>query len=201
MRRYKDSESEEGIILKLTPFRERDMMVSLLSRHTGRESLLWRGARNKQDGSVSLDIGDIARFEISRAISGPAVLSKVTSVQSPHTVRTNLDSMSLLALLIEICDRTIPEHLPDGTEIFELISLGIRGLCETTERKQSLRVITLTLGSLGKILGCINVQDVGDPSAKSLLLILHSFEQYIGKPLLTRSSVEEVLRGLKAAGA
>lgn len=198
MRRYKDSQSEEGIILRLTPFRERDMMVSLLSQHSGKESLLWRSARNKQDGSLPLDLGDIARFEVSRAVSGPAILSKIISIQSPHSARTNFDSMALLSLLIEICDQTIPEHLPDSTEIFELLSLGIRGLGETTDLKQSLRVVTLTLGSLGKILGCINFQELGEPSAKSLLQILVSFEQFIGKKLLTRSSVEEVLRGLKA---
>ena len=196
MRRYHDSTPEEGLILRLTPFRERDMMVSLLSEHSGKDSLLWRAARDKSTGGVMLDIGDIVRLEVSRAASGPSILSKINSISSPQAARKNFDSMTLLSLLIEIADRTIPEHVPDGTELYDIVSLGVKALNEQPTQKEALRAVTLTLGTLGNLLGCISNNDLKEPSSKMLRLIIHQFEMFIGKPLNTRSSVEEILRGL-----
>lgn len=171
-------------MLRVNPYRDSKVMLSILFKDGGKKS--FSGAKK-----FGLDMGDIANFEITNS-KGKEILTGVSSLNSPLSIRSNYQALILLGSICEICERTTDGF--DSEDLFEVFKLGRAALSEAKELKQLLKGYMLTISGIGVKLGISNGLEV--PSKNSLLKLLDKIEHFIGKQLYSRKNIESLLYDL-----
>lgn len=173
----------EGIVLRVNPYGESKVMLSILFKDGGKKSL--SGSKK-----LGLDMGDSGNFEVTNT-KGRELVTGVTGLSSPLSIRKSYPSLILLSSVCEVCERTTKE----SEDLFEVLLLGKTALSEAKGLKELLRAYTLTLSGIAVNLGISNPID--SPTKNALLRLLDTFEQFIGKQLHSRSNVEALLDDLE----
>ncbi|GEM_PF-5862563 len=175
----------EGIVLRVNPYRDSKVMLSILFKDGGKKSL--SGPKK-----LGLDMGDLGNFEVTSS-KGNETVTGITGLKSPRNVRTNYAALILLGSICEICERATEGS--DSEDLFEVLKLGKTALSEAKKLKDLLKAYVLTISGIGVHLGISNGLEV--PSKKTLLGLLDKIEEFIGKKLYSRPNVESLLDDLE----
>lgn len=170
-------------MLRVNPYGESKVMLSILFKEVGKKSL--SGSKK-----LGLDMGDSANFEVTKS-KGKEIITGITALSSPLSIRRSYPSLILLSSICEICERATKE----SEDLYDVLMLGKAALAEASGLKELFRAYTLTLSGLGVNLGISNPIQV--PTKSALLNLLDIFEQFIGKQLHSRSNVEALLDDLE----
>lgn len=193
--------SVSAIVLRARPYRDSDLMAQILTPTLGKISVIGRHARgSKKRFPSSLDIFDRGVARIAKERGGFLSVKEFTHSRSLVTVRSDLDKLSLASLLCESFDLIIQEQSGEHgqLEIFEVLDLALNAIDEANEPRQALRATTLALSSLTKHEGIIDLS-AHQPGSRLLNAALNSIENFTERKLLTRSTVEQILKRLSAA--
>lgn len=196
MRRYEEPVFDEGIILKLTQYREKDIIYHALLKEKGRISLLMKGARGKKGQGLALDLGDIASMELVEGQPGFVILQNYKLTLLYKRIRESLESLELLSLLVEVADKlTVDGH--ESRTLFEPLSLGLRALEESVTLQEKLKASFLTLRAFTSLQGFLPENDCEIPSIKNFSHLLHRIENQLSAPIKSKPMLEEMFLALK----
>lgn len=118
----------DALVLRLTPFREADVVVHLLTREAGTLSVLARGARKsmKRFGGA-LDYFCLIRAEIRPARHGMGALLGVELLGSYEAVRNDVERYYVGCHFLDVARRGTREGDP-APELFSLLSACLETL-------------------------------------------------------------------------
>jgi hypothetical protein len=188
-----------AIVLRARPFRESDLMAHLLTPSMGKISAIARHARgSRKRFPSSLDLFDRGTARLTREKNGALNIKEFTPSHSLVKLRSDLDKLTLASLLCEAFDLVLQENTgEDSSEIFEILDLSLNAIDEAAELKTALRATLLGIVSITKKEGIIDLS-TSAPGSRTLSIALESIERFCERKLLTRSSVEPIVRRLAA---
>jgi recombinational DNA repair protein (RecF pathway) len=189
-----------AIVLRARPFRDSDLMAHLLTPSMGKISAIARHARgSRKRFPSSLDLFDRGTARLTREKNGALSVKEFTPSHSLVKLRSDLDKLTLASLLCEVFDLTIQENTgEDSGEIFEILDLSLNAIDEAAELKTALRATLVAVVSIAKREGIIDLS-TSAPGSRTLSIALDSIERFCERKLLTKSSLEPIVRRLAAA--
>ncbi len=106
---------EDGLVLKVYPFKDKDLVVSVLLRNGKKRSLFLRGAKNNQKAFRDpIDHAHLFTFCYSprrSTLANRLISSSEWNCQwAPSSIRHNVDAYYLTCLFIDCIDRAAMEH-------------------------------------------------------------------------------------------
>lgn len=183
-----------AIVLKVHPFKESDLITHLLTPDLGRISAIARHARgSKKRFPASIDLFDRGTATISREKNGSLGLKNFTPVHSLTKVRTDLDKLSLVSLILEAFEFVVIEGDSSGAqELFELLDLSLNAVDEADSVNTSLRATCIAISKLVSVAGIYDGEQIA-PSRNVLYAMLRAIEEFTGRKLKSREMVEDVV--------
>ncbi len=187
-----------GIILRSYPSRESDLVLRVLTKETGKISLLAKYARKsrKKHGS-SFDILDRGKFEIREGKGSLTLVESFIPEGGFRRIREDLNKITIASAVLECADILVHEESEPSSEPYEVVDLALRAIEEAIELKETLKSCFLAVGHLLHIAGFGTDDSAETPSAKRLMSLLLSVEQNGERKLETKSAVLEILESLK----
>ncbi|NTU59696.1 MAG: DNA repair protein RecO [Deltaproteobacteria bacterium] len=140
----------DALVLRLTPFREADAVVHLLTREAGTLAVMARGARKSQKRfGGALDYFCLVRAEIRPARQGMGALLGVELLRAFEAVRSDVDRYYAGCHFLEVARRGAREGDP-APELFALLEAGLDALDRGAHRESVVRTFQVrALGCLG----------------------------------------------------
>jgi DNA repair protein RecO len=181
-----------ALVLRITPYRDSDLMAHLLTPSLGKLSAIARHARgSRKRFPSSLDLFDRGNARLTVEKSGAVGVKEFSPSHSLKRVRDNLDKLTLASLMCEAFDLILQEDGGDAgsPEIFEILDLSLNALDEASGAKECLRATYIALTSLTKRAGIVDLTSM-PPSSKALTHLMRSIETFCERPLMTRSSLD-----------
>jgi recombinational DNA repair protein (RecF pathway) len=104
----------EGLIIKKTPFKERDLIVHLLLRSGRKISIIFHGGQGggKKKKSSILELGHMIWIELSRSKSTSSIYRarEWGALWTSKNIRKNYNAFSLMCFYLEIIGKVAPEE-------------------------------------------------------------------------------------------
>lgn len=133
-------ERELCFVLKTLPFRERDLILNLLTETRGRISAIARNGVQSRRFGGSLDLFSCSEFDLEpKAIriaeAGEEALFGLKTAQiryAPRTLSASFEKLSAASCLNELLQKMLPVQKP-APEVFKLYSNTLVGLEESEE--------------------------------------------------------------------
>lgn len=122
---------EPGIVLRVTPLRETDLLVRILTQHRGKISAVAKGARrSKRRFMGGLDIFDCGVFECATPKRDDSLLALngLDGREMWLNLRQDFTRLTLASLCLEITDDFAPEADRDGSKLFGPLYLCLRNI-------------------------------------------------------------------------
>lgn len=105
--------TDEGLVLKIQPYQENDLLVSVYFKCYGKISMLARGARKpKSKNASSLMPGMYSEF-VFILKEGLSRLMKASPVKIFRYLEGNLEAMACAQLMMEYLYRSVPDRQPN----------------------------------------------------------------------------------------
>lgn len=189
--------SVPALVLRITPYRDSDIIAHLLTPSLGKISAIARHARHSRKRfPSSLDLFDRGTARLSRERNGAFGVKEFTPSHSLKRIRDNLDKLTLASLLCETFDLLLHEQSGDDLrEVFEILDLSLNAIDEATDLKGSLRAVYVALASLTRHAGIIDLAEA-PPGSKALATLLDAIERFTERRLATRSALDPMLKKL-----
>ena len=143
-------ELDLAFVLRLVPYRDADLVVTLLTQHHGLISLMARGARKSQKRfSGALDYLTLIRATFKKPRSGMGTLTAAESARSYEKIRGDLAGYHLAMHFFEVT-RLATREGDDANEPFLLLGHLLTLLERGGDRTSALRIFHLkTISHLG----------------------------------------------------
>lgn len=193
----------EGIVIKLHPYRDADMILKVLTYSHGKLSILARGSRNEGSRHKHhFDLLDRGIFELKAGRGSLFSLSFFRSGKGFLDIRRSLDKLAIASLILESFDHLIPESRPqddcdDSEDYFNCLQLGLEALNNSSELKESLKSAFLSIDFALERSGYGSFSQEHQPSSKSLMLLIEKVEQVTERELLSKRTIIELIRSLQ----
>jgi recombinational DNA repair protein (RecF pathway) len=188
-----------AIVLRVTPFRESDLIGHLLTPSMGKISVIARHARgSRKRFPSSLDLFDRGSARLTVEKSGALGVKEFSPSHSLVRIRHDLDKLTLASLLCEAFDLVVPEHGGHATpHLFEILDLSLNAVDEAADVRGCLRATFIALASLTQDSGIADVSTV-TPGSRALAGLLDTIERFCERRLMTRSALGPIIK--RAAG-
>ena len=187
----------DGIVIRTYPCGEADLVVRLMTKGRGKLALYAKSARKSQKRFGSgVDLFDSGSFKYSIRESTPDSLGMIEEyIPAPRfrALRDSFEKLSVASLLCECCDLLTPEQGHAEDEIFEALQLGLRAIEEAEDLKEALRGCYLAIYGMASSAGVVVLEEAPAPSRNSLLKLISTVSRYAERPVMTKSSVLELL--------
>jgi DNA repair protein RecO (recombination protein O) len=189
-----------ALVLRITPYRDSDIIAHILTPSLGKLSVLARHARgSRKRFPSSLDLFDRGSARLTRERNGAFGLKEFTPSHSLKRVRDDLDKLTLASLLCETFDLLLHEESgEDSQQVFEILDLSLNAIDEASDLKGCLRAVYVALSSLTRHAGIIDLADA-PPGSKALATLLDAIERFTERRLATRSTLGPMLKKISAS--
>lgn len=145
------SVGEPAIVLRTAPYRDNDLVVTLLTKNQGKLAAIARGARNsKKRFAGGIEVFDCANFEISPARNNRLAALTGRSRYHPWTgLRENYERFVAASLCVEVVDHMSIEGDPEGSSLFAPLFHALAKIEGSSSRVESSAVaVYLVLNAL-----------------------------------------------------
>lgn len=192
--------SFEGIIIKLHPSGEADLVLRIVRAEGDKLAVLAKSARrSKRRFGSSFDLFDRGRFELNRGRGALPLVHSFIPGPAWRAVRTDLDRFVAASVLCESVDALLPEGVvPESDASYTTLVDGLQAIEEARDTKEALRALYLAAAHLLSLAGFLDEELAGSPSAHHLRRILDGIERASERPLSSRASLELTLEHLKS---
>lgn len=104
---------ERGLVLRATPYKDADLMLTLLTECSGKLSVMARGARRK-GSRVGAAVEPLAFSEFTLYSNGNSfTLNEAEPIELFYNLRTDLDALTLGNYFAEVADRAADSEFAD----------------------------------------------------------------------------------------
>ena len=129
-----------GIIIRMTPYSDRDLVLKVLSPERGKLALFARGARtNRKRFAASFDLFDTGSFSVKQGRSTMLLVDSFMPTPSFKTLRTDLEKLTMASLLCECFDLLNPEDGGKSEDVYNILALGLRAIDQASSVREALR--------------------------------------------------------------
>jgi recombinational DNA repair protein (RecF pathway) len=121
--------SEHGIVLRIHPCREADLIVSLLTRSRGKISALARNAKSSKKRFLGgIDYFDCGTFQLKDKRRGSIAysLEEISSREPWPGLRQNMTNLSCASFCLEVVNELTVEEDEEGSRLFRPLFLTLR---------------------------------------------------------------------------
>lgn len=186
-----------ALVLRITPYRDSDIIAHILTPSLGKISVMARHARgSRKRFPSSLDLFDRGSARLTRERNGALGVKEFTPSHSLKHVRNDLDKLTLASLLCETFDLLLHEESGDDSQqVFEILDLSLNAIDEAPDLKGSLRAVYVALSSLTRHAGIIDLAEA-PAGSKALTTLLDAVERFTERRLATRSALGPMLKKL-----
>jgi DNA repair protein RecO (recombination protein O) len=193
--------SFEGIIIKMHPSGEADLVLRVLRAEGDKLSLLAKNARrSKRRFGSSFDLFDRGRFETGRGRGTLLLVQSFIPGVAWRTMRADLDRYISASVLCETADYLVPEGVePDSSASYTTVIDGLQAIEEAADSREALRAVYLAVANLLSIAGFLDQTLAQTPSANFLRRLLDNVEEITERKLQSRESLEQIIKGLKSS--
>ncbi|MCB0335019.1 MAG: DNA repair protein RecO [Bdellovibrionales bacterium] len=186
-----------GIILRSTPYKENDLILTILSESLGKLSAYQRAA--KRGKSSTCELFDCGRFELKPNARGLSRLSHFLPRNSFPGLRRSLESITAASFTCEVFDFIIPEQdEADASAMYQLLYQGLTDIAQAPDARQLLRVVFSSAKDLLTHAGLLDGNDSLAPSSKNLHSLIGIVENFSERRLKSSSTIFELIQQLKA---
>lgn len=185
-----DSINSEAIVLRTFPYGEADLVLRLLCKGHGKTSAMAKGAKSsKRRYSNRFDIFDHGTFTLHFGRGSMPSVNGYTPGIGLRQLREDLAKLSAASLLCESCDALIPDDAHDSDAFFECLLAGLLALNACADVRETLRTCFLSSGQILVNAGYLDPQELGAPSSKGLLKLIHAVETHSERELLSKAQI------------
>jgi DNA repair protein RecO (recombination protein O) len=104
----------EAIVIKKTPAREHDYLVTLYSREQGKMSALAKGAMKSHSvQGLQLDPGNVVHCELVPGRTGMAIMTGTQAVNCFSGLKSTPASWAAAQFFLQVVDTAVFDHEPD----------------------------------------------------------------------------------------
>ncbi len=197
--------TDRAIVLRTTPLKESDLMISFLSARHGKISGIAKGARNSKRRFLGgIEVFDTGEFSLAKGRnrdSGPYLVNSLSERELWPRLRSDLDRFRMAVTILEISECFAPEGDADASRLFEPLVGTLRALNLTQRKDEALQLCARYIYSALKISGFDPNQDPDVPlnirndlpapslesAATAFLFLTQSCEHILGRALRSRS--------------
>ena len=192
----------QGIIIRSYPSRESDLVLKVITKETGKLSLLAKYARKsrKKHGS-SYDILDKGRFETREGKGSLLLVESFIPEGGYRKIREDLNKITAASVVLECTDILIHEESGPGEDPYEILDLALKAIDDAKDLKEILKSCFLGVGHLLNMAGFGTDEIYGVPSAKRLLGLLSTVEESGERKLESKTALIGLLENLRAKAA
>ncbi len=134
----------QAVVVRRGPYREADLVVTLVTRDFGKLAALARsGRKSRRRFGAALESYRLLRARL-RLGRGMAHLVEATVLEDYGTLGQSLGRLALAGYFCELVRETLPEEQPEPA-VFELLVSGLRLLSEIPPTRTFVRVFELRL--------------------------------------------------------
>lgn len=168
---------KEGVILRTYPAGDSDLILRILTKNSGKVSVIARGARSgKKRNQMHPETFDRALFEYATSSAELKIMRSVSPLVSYATLRTDLDRLTTASFLCEVADALILDENGVDSTSYEALTDGLGAIAESTEARGALKACYLSLVGLLSDSGFFELPQNGPPSANNLKRIIAEVE-------------------------
>lgn len=141
---------DSAIVLKVNNYKDRDLIISFLSKENGRLTACARNAKgSKKRFSGGIDIFNCAKIKIGKKNNRPNNLESYSIIESWQNLATNPKLFSLSSFCIEVILSLTQEDQEEALELFMPLFKSLRLLNKSENLNQQKSIcIFLSLQSL-----------------------------------------------------
>lgn len=187
-------QSLEGIVLRLVPYGDTDLILSVLCPGQGKRSFLARQARKSQKkfGSA-FDLFDCGKFEIGKGKGPLPVMRSYIPVRSHRKLRENLDKLTIASLLTECFDVMLPDGAETDDEYYSLLEAALLDINNATEARDVLRFGCAALVKLIEIAGYLDAEKEVKLSPGTFRRAIEAIEEITDHALQSKNMAFELI--------
>ncbi len=144
----------KGIILKLVPYRDADLIATVLTTELGKISCLARSARKSKHRFFSgLQVFDSGIFTFSKFKGKNLILEGLTNKTSMNDIGKKPSNFLLASLFSEIIDKIVPDEDPDYSSIVRNLNFTLGKLNKSNQGLDQLCLATWFLIKIASTCG------------------------------------------------
>lgn len=193
----------EGIVIKVLPYGEADLVITVLAKESGKVTLFARSARkSKRRFANPPDIFDHGNFQVKQGRGSLLAVDSFQSLGSFRRLREKLDKLTAASALCEAFDLLLPEQGHDPhTEVFSLLAGALQDLEFSPDCRAALKICFGSLASLLRRAGYTDELSFQQASALQLLKIVDRIEHITERRFQSRSALEALITELRKESA
>ena len=190
-------EPAEGIVIRVYPSREADLVLRVVTTKYGKISFLAKHARkSKKRFGTTFDLFDKGFFSLGAGKGSLLLVDSFTPGTAYRKIRNDLTKISSASLICEVADFLTQEEEGEGMEPFHTIDLTLRAIDDAITEKETLKALYLGCSALLTLSGYGSPSSDETPSARRLIRLIQQVEESSGKVLESKSPIIEVLSSL-----
>lgn len=187
-----------GIVIRIHPFGEADLVVRLVSPQHGKITGLARHARrSKKRFAPRFDLFDFGTYELSRGRGSMFTISAFQPERGLPTLRENLDKLVAASILGESWDTLLAEEDTHEEGPFELLEHGLRNINDAVTLRDVLRELCVALQRALQHNGLLDPALDRAPSALTLQQLIRQIERSAERKLGSAAMIDDLLHRVR----
>ena len=196
-----EEDPAEGIVIRLYPSREADLVLKVISPRYGKITFLAKHARrSKKRFGTTFDLFDKGVFTLASGKGSMLLVDSFAPSIGYRKIRDDLTKISAGSLVCEAADLLTQENEGENIELFHTLDLTLRAIDDSLDVKQTLRALYLGLGTLLSTAGFGVTNADEAPSARRLVQLLQQVEESTGRRLESKGPILDILIAMKKDG-
>jgi DNA repair protein RecO (recombination protein O) len=188
----------EGIIIRLYPSADADLVLRIITRETGKLSLLAKFARkSKKRYGTTFDLLDRGTFHARMGKGSLALVESFIPAPAFRFLRQDLDKITAASVLCDCADLLALEGADESGELFATLTLALEAMENAANVRETLRALYFAIAHLLNIAGFGSPLSVGTPSVKKLRKLLDFVEHCAERKLESKALLEVTLTAVK----
>jgi len=185
--------NSKGIILKIQPYSENDLIVKILTADYGVISLIARHARkSKRRFSNPPDLFERGNFRFRRGHGNLFTLEDFSPHGAFKELRNSLAKVAAASVLCECFEQLVKEEAEEPKPLFELLERALEGIEYAEKTAHTLTVCCSTLSKLLALSGFRPAETMPHSNHQSLMKLLNAVESITERTLKSRDAICDV---------
>ena len=190
--------SYEGIVIRLYPSAESDLVLRVVTREAGKLSLLAKYARkSKKRFATTFDLLDHGVFQVRAGRGNLALVEAFSPRPGYRFVRDDLNKITVASVLCDCCDLLLQEAAGESGEPYATLALALEAIDRSSNLRESLKALHFAAAHLLNLAGYASSLSEGTPSTGKLRKLLNFVEECAERKLESKASLAVVFAALR----
>lgn len=185
--------TDKALVLRATPFNDKDLILTLLAEERGKLGIMIRSAKGGKNFKAGIpEILDVGHFSLKSGRGQLAVLRHFKPEKTYQHIRTKLASFVSACCWIEVLEFLTVEGHPDSGELFAAALSVMAELDHAKDAKECCRALCQGIDHALSLTGFGLEVSGAPPSFKKLETAARRVQEIAARPLKTWPDVRRV---------